>query len=259
MAERIIDIPLKREFETVELYPISDTHIGDPRTDLLLLRRFIDHIKSQENRFVILNGDLVNNAIKSSVSNVYEEIIPPREQKKVIIKELEPIKDRILCVVSGNHEYRTKKESDQDVTEWIADKLGKGDVYKEDDALLKITFGKVGGRENKRQCYTIYVTHGNGGGKRPGSSLNNLELLGLSVDADIYIIGHTHKRIAYKSVYRRPDLYNNKIKETERLFISSAAYQEFGGYPIRKMLNPGGKGSVPVILYGREKRMEAII
>lgn len=254
----IIDVKLPESFETVEIYPLSDLHIGDPRVDKRLFRDFINHILAEPYRFIIYNGDNMNNALKSSVSNVYNEEMNPREQKKWLQYELKPVKDRILVFVEGNHEGRTTKDVDQRVVEDIADYLDKIDLYRENEAYLKLTFGK---RQNSgsQMCYTIYVTHGSGGGKRPGSAMNNIELVALGTEADVYIMGHVHKKMAYKNAVRRPDLRNNNIIEQERLFVISSHWSEFGGYAARKMLNPSAKGSVPIRLYGKVKKMEAVI
>jgi len=249
---------LSDKFKTIELYPLADLHIGDPKTDTVLFHKFVVHILDKPNRFIVVNGDISNNAIKSSISNVYNESMPPREQKKWLKYELECIKDRILAMTDGNHEYRTSKDSDQHIIEDIADHLGIGHVYRQDEAVIKITFGRQ--KENsKRAVYTIYMTHGTGGGKRPGSAINNLELLGLSIDTDIYIVGHTHKKFAYKNSFRKIDIRNNVIRTVERLFVSSSAWQDFGGYATRKMLIPSAKGALPIILHGTEKKAEAII
>lgn len=254
----IIEVRLSEEFESVELFPLSDLHIGDPKTDKRMFKEFINHILAAPNRFIIYNGDNMNNAIKSSVSNVYNEEMNPREQKKWLQTELEPVKDRILVFVEGNHEARTSKETDQRVVEDIADHLGKVELYREDEAYIKLAFGKIP-RSGNPVCYTIYVTHGGCGGKRPGSSLNNLELVALGTEADIYIMGHTHKKMAYKNAVRKADLHNNRITEQERLFVISSHWSSFGGYAAKKMLNPSAKGSVPIILYGKAKKMEAVI
>ena len=57
-----------------------------------------------ENAYLILAGDLLNNAVRTcKFANPFEEKIRPRDAKQRMVKYLEPIKDRILCVVSGNH------------------------------------------------------------------------------------------------------------------------------------------------------------
>lgn len=257
MRERILAHNLPEEFDTVELYPLSDLHYGDPACDVPAFERFAEYILAAPNRYLLSIGDNINNATKSSVSNVYNETCPPREQKKWLIKRLEPLKERILVMMDGNHEYRNTKDVDGSITYDIADKLGIASVYKDNEAVIKVTFGK---KDNgKRNCYTVYCTHGNGGGKRPGGAVNNLELLGLSVDADIFVIGHSHKRMAYKSTFRRIDTKNGVIYPVERLFVVSSSWTTFSGYAARKMLIPSANGSVPVILHGKEKRMDAVI
>lgn len=254
----IIECNLSEQFETVEVFPLSDLHVGSSTTDYKLFDKFIKHILAAPNRFIIYNGDNINNATKNSKSNVYSESMRPREQKKWLINELKPVRDRILVFVEGNHEARSAKETDQSIVEDIAEALGKPSLYREDEAYIKLTFGKRTGN-GKRQCYGIYVTHGSGGGGTPGAALNRLEKVALGTEADCYIVGHVHKKMAYKNGYRAVDMINNKVTERERLFVVSSHWADFGGYAAKLMLTPSAKGSVPITLYAKEKRMEAII
>jgi UDP-2,3-diacylglucosamine pyrophosphatase LpxH len=247
------------DFEKVEIYPLSDLHIGDPSADIPAFQKFSRFILEQPNRFLILNGDLMNNAIKSSVSNVYAETMNPREQKKWLKKELKPLRDRILCIVPGNHEERTSREVDQNPTEDIADHLGLLDYYAPDEAFLKISFGKRSDN-GKNVAYSLYVVHGAGGGKRPGAVVNNIELSSMAIDnLDVMVMGHAHKKIGYKYRKRIIDMYNNQVRFSEVLTVVSASWVDFSAYAARKMLIPGAKGSAPIILSGREKKAEVII
>jgi len=249
---KIIDIQKPQEWESVELFPLSDLHIGDPKTDIKMFREFVKYIKEQENRLLIYNGDNANNAIKSSVSNIYTETMSPREQKQFLKEELAEISDRFIAWIPGNHENRTSKECDSHMVEDLAEYFGQKEIYRPDEAAIKLSFGRTK-NPKKKQVYSIYCTHGSGGGKRPGSAINNLELLGLSIDADIYIVGHTHKKLAYKNGFRRLDLRNNKVVQTERLFVISSSWSDFGGYAARLMLTPSAKGATPIYIDGRKK------
>jgi predicted phosphodiesterase len=254
---RIIPFTFPAEWENIELYPLGDIHIGDPKTDIKLFQNFVKYIKEKENRIVVCVGDLLNNALKSSVSNVYNETMNPNEQRKWLAVELQPIKDRILCMVSGNHEYRTKKEADLDPIEWLSEKLGIK-YYSEDELAIKISFGE--GYNQKPITYTFMLTHGAGGGKRPGSVINNLELYAMTLDgADVVIVGHSHRRFGYKFSPRVFDPRNNIVKQVDRLCVVSSSWQDFGGYAARKMLIPGTKGAEPIILNGRVKSAKAVI
>jgi UDP-2,3-diacylglucosamine pyrophosphatase LpxH len=256
---KIIECNLSREFDSIELLPLADLHVGDSKMKLNYFKEFIEYVQAQPNRYVLCGGDLMNNAIKSSVSNVYNESMPPSQQKKWLKTELKPIADRILVFVEGNHEARTSKDTDMRPTEDLAEYFNKGNAYVEDEAILKITFGSRHKGSNKRQCYSVYITHGSGGGKRPGSALNNMEMLALGTEADIYIMGHVHKKIAYKNGYRKLNLYRNKVTETERLFVYTSHWSEFGGYAAKKLFTPSALGTVPIILYAHKKKMEAIL
>jgi hypothetical protein len=249
----VIDLP---EYESIELYPLNDVHIGSILCNKTKFHSFIRHILEEPNRYIICLGDLINNNITGSVGSPWEDTISPREQKKLLKKELEPIKDRILLFVDGNHERRNKKMNDESPTEDIAEHFGI--TYKEEDAYLQIRFGKS--RDHSKPIsYIIYCTHGSGGGKRPGATINNLELLTLGHWAEIYIIAHFHRKLAYKAPMEMPDPQNRQIRNIEMLYVVSSSFQDFGGYAARKMMRPSSLGSTPIYMSGKEKYFEVRI
>lgn len=207
---------------------------------------------AEPNRYVIVCGDIINNNLKNSVGSVYEDIIRPSDQKKLAKELLSQIQDRILVMVSGNHEDRSKKETDQDATEDMADYLRV--PYREEDAVVKVAFRYESGKSEN--TFSIYVTHGSGGGKKPGSALNNVEALSMNILCDVYIVGHSHKKIGHKALFRIPDFINNVIREIEQLYVVSASWMNYGGYGKKKAYRPQARGSVPINLEGRSKKRE---
>ena len=121
---KTIKIDLPQEFENIYLYPLSDVHIEDPAHDHKALLKWREEVLEAEDRFVLLNGDLVNMATKGSVSDVYSATMTPDEAMSKMVEFLEPIKDRILAVTSGNHDSRAYKESGIDATRRICRELG---------------------------------------------------------------------------------------------------------------------------------------
>ena len=105
---------MKKDFEMIAhrfnsdivIYPISDVHLGSLEHNEEEWKKFVEMIKDDPKAYIILAGDLMNNTTRSSVSNIFDEVMRPRTQKKKLIEYLTPIKDRILCAVSGNHERR---------------------------------------------------------------------------------------------------------------------------------------------------------
>jgi predicted phosphodiesterase len=241
-------------FESIEVYPLADTHLGDPKTDEELFNGFTRFILSEPNRFLILDGDLINNAIKTSVSNVYNEKYSPKNQKYMMIDLLKPLRDRILCIVPGNHEERNSKDVDNDITYDIAYAIGREDRYGDNAAYINIQFGND--RHGRYLSYTGYIVHGVGGGKRAGAPANVLELLPLSFIADFYVIGHMHRRLGFKNSYFRPNATWDRLEQHERAFVIASPWQDYGGYAQRKLYTPQVKGAKPMILNGRTKDIE---
>lgn len=259
MSEKIIVHDLSSDFETLEIYPLMDLHIGDKKTDIVAFHNFIRHILDKPNRYITIQGDLMNNAIKSSVSNVYEEKLNPREQKKWLIQELKCVKDRILCVVPGNHELRSTKDVDNHPLEDIAIALDIGELYKPDGAFIKICFGRRTDN-SKKAAYTFCCIHGSGGGSKSGGAVNRIEDFLYSIEGiDILVMGHVHKKLAGRPSRLCVDPHNNYLTQRDTLWVIAAPWQDYGGYAFRKMLRPSPKGRTPIILYGKEKYFEAVI
>lgn len=255
MKERILVADLPTTYDYIELYPVSDLHVGDPEFKEKEFLNFIDYVRKNERAYIITLGDLVNNAIKSSVSNVYNETMPPNQQKKYIVEALKPVANKILAMTSGNHEMRNEKEVDNDITQDIAIMLGIEEKYSKNDIKLKVCFGRR--KDNtKKVAYTIYANHGYSTGRRIGGVMNNAELAGLNYEnVDIYIFGHAHKKAVYKNTAFVFDDKNNVIVPKERYFVLTSAWTGYSGYARRKLLIPSAPGTVKITLSGTEKRI----
>jgi predicted MPP superfamily phosphohydrolase len=100
------------ECKEAKLYFIGDLHAGAIEANIKGWESFCQRILEERNSYLCLLGDLMNNATRSSVSNVFEDTMRPREQKRYIANALAPLSERLLCAVSGNHEARSGKDSD---------------------------------------------------------------------------------------------------------------------------------------------------
>ena len=235
--------------DAIYLIPISDVHIGDPNLNDRKLQGYIDWILATPNAYVILNGDIMNTAVRDSVSDIYHETMNPQDQLRYAKKVFEPIADRILCIVRGNHELRVAKSTGIDTCEILAAYLGV--YYAGDEALLKLRFGKR--RNGKPLTYIVYCTHGWGGGRTAGAKVNNLSKLANIVIADIYIASHTHFMTAHQDRIYVPDQRNNNLIDMKRTFVSSGAFLERGGYAVQKGYPPAKLGSPRLRLAGDKK------
>ena len=245
---------MKNDFELIvhsfekpiTIYPISDVHLGSLEHNSEEWEKFVEKIKSESDSYIVLAGDLMNNATRSSVSNIFDEVIRPREQKKLLIKYLKPIADKILCAVSGNHERRSIKDADDDPMYDIMCKLDLEDRYRQNIAFMKIQMGKIPckDRNKYKSTYTFAVTHGTGGGIYTGSSVNRNERFGYTIDGlDCLIVGHTHKGTITKPAKIVIDPRNDIISIKPFTVVTSQSWMNYGGYAMQKMLLPASSSS----------------
>ena len=127
----------------LHIHFIADVHLGAQEHMTSAWEQFCGAVLNDPYAYVILGGDLINNATRQSVSNVFDETMRPREQKQTMMKMLTPLKDRILCAVPGNHEGRSGKDADDDPMYDILCKLDLEDYYRENIAFIKIQMGKT--------------------------------------------------------------------------------------------------------------------
>ena len=104
---KAVKVTLPRELSSIKIHTFADWHIGEIGCDMDAIKAEIQEVKDCKEAYVICNGDLINNATKTSVSDCYAELIPPMEQLQILCELLEPIKDKILLITQGNHEART--------------------------------------------------------------------------------------------------------------------------------------------------------
>lgn len=244
--------------DSIELHPMADLHIGDFNCDYKGILERIDYIKRTPNAYCILDGDLMDVAIATSIGDTYGASIQPMEQLKHCVGLFEPIRDKILAVLSGNHENRVYKADGIDLTELMCSQLGIVSKYSSTTALLFIRFGKQSSHNHNRpQRYTAYVTHGSGGGRKEGGKVNRLADLASIVDADIYIHGHTHLPVVFKNSYYRVDPCNSTVQMVDKLFVNTAAMLNYGGYGDKQGFKPASKQSPVIYLNGTKHEMYA--
>jgi hypothetical protein len=120
-----------------------------------------------------------------TIRTIEETILTHTEQ---IATELSFMKGKLIGLIDGNH-YAIL-QSGITTTQYLCQKLssnylGKGCAF----IRLSFAYGK------KRACLDLFIHHGKGSAKQVGSSLNPVEAMSYIADADIYLMGHDHKKI----------------------------------------------------------------
>lgn len=253
---KVIKKELSNELEFVNIYPLADLHIGSKFFKRKILELHLNTIKNDPNGLLILNGDLVNNSIKTSIGDIYEETMNPEEQIDLLVELFEPLKDKIIGVIGGNHEVRTYKQTGISILKNFCYRLGLIDVYSNVSNLTFLSFGKSRDRDNVKNTFTIYNSHGRGGGKMIGSKANRVHNLSSIVpNADLYIHSHTHAPITFKDSYVSADSRNKGFSIQDRLFVNTNAYEGFGGYGEVIGLSPSNHDMIKIELsYSKRKK-----
>lgn len=253
-----IDLP---DHEEVEIHIFADEHLGTGKSNMAYLLERIEHVAKTENAYCVLGGDLMDMAIASSIGDIYSQEMSPMQQLKECTGIFAPVASKVLCALNGNHERRQYKTNGIDMTYLMCKQLGIEDKYTPDTGLIFIRFGKDGrrGHHNRRICYTMYLTHGSGGGKKEGGKFQRLADLACIADADIYVHNHTHLPGAFRRKYFRVDSANSSVSLVEKLFVNSAGNLEYGGYADTGGFTPASLKSPVIYLQGRTKKAEALV
>ena len=258
---KVIRRDLPGEFEEILLYAIADLHWADPNSNHKRIMEDIAYIRDTPNVYCVLNGVLMNCAIKSSISDCYSETLSPMEELKKCVEIFWPIRDKIVCVVPGNHERRHYKTNGIDITLLMCQQLGIEDRYSPTTALVFLRFGKdqFHNHHGRPILYTVFVTHGNGGGRKDGGKIQRLADYALTVDADVYIAGHAHLEAGFKKGFWRPNPANSSVTHTLHLFINTCAELDPGGYGEVEGYDPPWCDRPIIHLSGTKKEMWARI
>lgn len=258
---KAIQADLSSEFKILEIHTFADLHVGDPHCNVKSIKDRVEYVQFQPNAFVVLNGDLIDNATRTSIGDSYAASMSPEEQVEYVADLLYPIKDRIIAVSgNGNHELRTYKKEGVNPARTIARYLGAQEKFSEEGILLWVSFGKSSRRasEGRKTTYSAYILHGTGGGKKEGSKVNAVASMASVVDADIYFHAHSHLGVSFKKKFYRANSNNRSIQFVDKLFVNTAGSLDYGGYGETGQYDPASLASPVVILDGEHRSMDAV-
>ena len=257
---RVIKADLPDTLEEIEIHIFADEHIGDPNCDIENLKSRIDYVANTDNAYCILNGDLMDFASRTSIGDIEARNMNIMEQLQAVVDLFKPLRDKILAITSGNHEDRGYRKEGFDASLVIANALGCDDKYSHDTAYLFVRFGRLSGKHHGGQRqYTMFVTHGTGGGKKEGAKAIRLADLAAVCDADIYIHSHTHLPMVFKEGYIRANPVNRSISNCTKLFVNGSSALNYGGYGEAKNYKPNSKDSPVIHLTAERKIMTATL
>lgn len=244
----------------ISIYPIADVHYGAIEHQHAEWLAFCKRLEAEENSYIVLGGDLINNSTRNSVGNGhFDDLVRPREQKAHMVEFLRPIRHKVIGLVGGNHEARSARDTDDDPTYDIAAKLDLEDLYRPNAAFIKIGVGihnrGVGHRDAPKQTYCVALVHGTGGGVLPGSSINRVERWGYALSGvDVVIMAHVHKMMDSHPAKLFVDPRTETVSVRPFHTVICCPWMKYGGYALQKMLLPSTTCQPQKLIFYDERR-----
>ena len=242
-------IKLPEPENSVEILLAADIHTGSAEFDEKRWELFEELLK-KPNVYVIFAGDQMEYATRQSKSDVYTQTMPPSVQKRWWIDHLRHYKDKVLCIVDGNHEFnRASKDADDFPLYDIALALGIEDRYRSEAAFVDVGVGDGGHGKGKQVHYVIRVQH------QAKNNVNHGTADGIE-GIDVFVSGHTHKPMDKplgKLVY---DSKNKAVSQRDVENIVCGHFLRFGGYGERGGHRPTATKLFSLILSGKKKSIE---
>lgn len=205
----------------VNLYILGDVHIGNKACAIPQLKSAVRTIANDPIGYWIGIGDYIE-AINVDDKRFLGKYLSddfkvedlddlPGAQAKRFIKIVEPIANKCIALVEGNHEEKIEKKYHFDVMKYIYDKIQEKSDRKialiRTIGILSILIGKLR-KLNFRSRINIALNHGcSGTGKREGYPLNLLHDIFRWYVLDLHVMGHLHTFNADRKVY----ITNNQL------------------------------------------------
>lgn len=210
------------------LFPACCIHwpIGDKD----LLRQWVALVKKTPNGRAILLGDSLDiarthyrNHIRSyrddeNSQDALDEYV--RDEVRKLASVLVPIKERIWGAICGNHfwEFQDGTNSEQYLCQLL------GIPYLGPLGLVRVACGEDG---ESIHSLTVFAHHtgGSQGGRTIGGDANALTRQEPGWDADIYLLGHTHRRYGFiEPVMSLTSKGEPRIVERPRVFVRAGSF-----------------------------------
>ena len=195
------------------IFPLSDLHLGSSECDLEFFDVWRKEFeKTSDNKVIYCLGDLLE--FPRASLDAYGVTMSTHDALERLIELLEPYKEYIRWVVSGNHENRTMKEHNYNISKTIASRLDA--MYSQNDFFDKII-------EDDKEL-VIYGKHGTKTSKNSNLAMNNFIRDMADIDANLCMQGHNHF-CSFDSNYRRS--YDDGDR---RYYAFTGHFLGYGGY-----------------------------
>jgi hypothetical protein len=199
---------VKSRASTFTLYPLGDVHIGALNCAEKQFRRVVRMIRDDDNAFWFGGGDVLDSVILQDQKRFDPAVLPSwmltgradkvrdrladmvAAERDRFVSIVEPIKDKCVGLMEGNHEYSIMKHHNRNLMNELCDALDT--VNLTDCCFVRFKFEREKPGFNDSITVRMFATHGCGGGRTPGAEPNNLHRLASDKVCELVLRGHSH-------------------------------------------------------------------
>ena len=223
-------VPLASSAVPLTIVPFGDVHDGSPFHAAAEWDRDLREAKKLKQPLFIGVGDYFDfmstserrgvraSEFHDSTMDQFEIFV--KNQVKRFARKIEFMKGRMIGLIEGNHYYEFSDGTTS--TMYLADLMGC--KYLGVMSLIRLQVCVKGSHFS----YDICAYHGKGAARLHGSSLNTVQYMAEGAVADLYMMGHDHRRGAVpgtmcmlKAKPRTGEIY---LSHRDRYFVRTGSY-----------------------------------
>lgn len=221
--------------EKIDIFFLGDIHEGNANHAETEFKEAVKYIKENQNKtYVIGMGDYIDGINHKDPRFDPVEICRKyklRDLKNLPVKQVEnllaalnPIQDKFIGLIAGNHEEKYVKHNSFDPVWLMSQKMTSKPKILGYNGWVKFGFFYENDRRRSNFNIDIALSHGiGGGGFREGYPVNLIHDIFRFIDADVHIMGHIHQMIV-DVTSERITVLKNKIKRRKVLYGSNGCF-----------------------------------
>ena len=214
----------------IRIYPLVCMHLGARQCDYRFLQEHIKRIADDPLARWVYMGDGGEVVTKHSKGAVFEQLLSPQAQLEAVADLLEPVRDKGLFGIRGNHGHRVYKETGLSFDNTLCYRLGI--PFLGVAAMAHFDAGET--------TYTAYFHHGTESGTSLRAKITSAEGLARFINADAIFTAHSHVAMELTPApLIEADSRNRRLRTKLRhQYICGCAYDSREGYAEEKGYSP---------------------
>ena len=241
---------LPKDIPYADIFFLHDIHFGSELFDEQKWKELKKKIQDNDFAYVCWIGDIIENAIPNSKSDMFTQKYSPAQQKEWAAQELFDLRNKTLSVVAGNHcQNRTTKNCGLYPLYDICMLAGVDKKYRDTIAYLDIGIGTRKKKKKKQVHYFGQTQHAS-------REYANYGYSDYTDGIDFFAFGHDHRPMDRPRAKMVFDQHNKMIYKRNIENINCGSFFFFFCYGAKGAYRPQSDKMYTLRIFGGEKKME---